>query len=135
MKWTAGQSLRTLAKPTLTTEQLREYAASSGDTNPIHLDLKVAQEAGFNSVIVHGMISMAFLADHIAYNFPKEEFTVTKFRVRFRRVTFPGDTLICEGEVRKIAPQGVVIIHNRTRNQHGDVTAEGEAHLIPAGLD
>lgn len=130
-----GQPLRPLEKPAFTVEQLREYAAASGDSNPIHLDPAVAEEAGFDSVIVHGMLSAAYLADHIAYNFPKAEYTLTRFRIRFRKVTFPGDTLVCEGEVRKIAPEGTLVVSNWTRNQKGEITTEGEAHLMPSSWD
>ncbi len=131
MTWEAGQPLRVLTKPAITKEQLQHYAAASGDNNPIHLDEAFAQEGGFPSVIVHGMISMAFLGDHLQMNFPPSEFKVLKLKARFRKVTFPGDTLSCEGKVKKTDAAGThfwIALH--TRNQRGEITTEGEAEIL-----
>ena len=131
MRWETGQALRPLAKPEFTREQLREYAVAAADHNPIHLEDKFAQESGFPSVIVHGMLSMAFLADHLAFNFPASAFKVARFKVRFRKVTYPGDTLTCEGEVKKAFSDGKLTVTVRTKNQQGEVTTEGDADILP----
>ncbi len=132
MSWEVGQPLKVLTKPPITREQLRAYASSSGDGNPIHLDENFAQEAGFPSVIVHGMISMAFLGDTLQYNFPPDAFRVAKIRARFRKVTFPGDVLSCEGRVKRIEPDGRTIVGLLTRNQRGEITTDGEAEIVEA---
>ncbi len=132
MSWEAGQPLRILTKPPITRELLRAYASASGDNNLIHLDENFAQEAGFPSVIVHGMISMAFLGDHLQYNFPADEYRVDKIRARFRKVTFPGDTLSCEGRVKRVDPDGRTVVSLHTRNQRGEVTTDGEAEVVLA---
>jgi acyl dehydratase len=129
MKWEAGQPLQVLTKPPITRDQLKAYAAASGDNNPIHLDEGFAQQAGFPSVIVHGMMSMAFLGDHLQFNFPPEKYRVLKLRTRFRKVTFPGDTLSCEGRVRRVEADGKVLVALHTRNQRGEITSEGEAEI------
>src|SRR5437016_14510002 len=56
-----GAELSPLVKPPITQEQLRRYAEASGDSNPIHLDEEAAHHVGLDSVIAHGMLSMAFL--------------------------------------------------------------------------
>ncbi len=129
MSWISGQPLRILTKPPITREQLRDYAAASGDNNPIHLDETFAQEAGFPSVIVHGMLSMAFLGDHLRFNFPPETFQVKRLRTRFKKVTFPGDVLSCEGRIRRVEPDGTLLVSLHTRNQRGEITTEGEAEV------
>src|SRR4029079_50102 len=98
MKWELKQKLSPLKKGPLTRDHLKAYAAASGDNNPIHLNEKFAQEAGFPSVIVHGMLSMAIMADGLRFNFPENAFTVNRLKGRFRKVTFPGDILSVEGE-------------------------------------
>jgi acyl dehydratase len=132
VNWEIGQALRELTKPPITAAQLKEYAAASGDGNPIHLDASFAREAGFPSVIVHGMISMAFMGDHLLANFPNERFRLGKIRARFRKVTFPGDTLSCEGKIKKVLPSGGYLVQLATRNQHGEVTTDGEAEVHPS---
>ncbi len=131
MKWTVGQALSPLAKPAITREQLHEYAEASGDKNPIHLDDTFAKEAGFPSVIVHGMLSMAFIADHVAKNFPEAEYDVKRLKTRFRKVTFPGDVLTCEGKVKLVTPEGRVVVSLSLTNQKAELTADGEAEIAP----
>ena len=131
MSWQIGSVLAPLTKPAITREQLRSYAEAAADHNPIHLDEKFAQEAGFPSVIVHGMISMAFLGDLIRHNFDETSYRLSRFQSRFRKVTFPGDIIRCEGEIKKIQPDGATVVAVRARNQREEVTTEGEATLYP----
>ena len=129
MGWTVGQALQTLKKDPITREQLKHYASASGDNNPIHLDENFAKEAGFPSVIVHGMISMAFQADHLQLNFPPDRYQVGRLKTRFRKVTYPGDELNCEGVIRKVKEDGIFLVALLTRNQNGEVTSDGEAEV------
>lgn len=131
MNLVAGQKLKPLQKPPFTREQLHEYADASGDRNPIHLDEAFAKEAGFPSVIVHGMLSMAYLADHLRYNFPQGQFALQRYKSRFRKVTYPGDVLTCEGEIKSIFPDGAIVVSVRAKNQKGETTIDGEAELKP----
>jgi acyl dehydratase len=130
MKLEVGQPLQVLTKPPITRDQLHAYASASGDGNLIHLEESFAQQAGFPSVIVHGMISMAYLGDHLQFNFPADKYKVLKLRSRFRKVTFPGDVLSCEGKVKRIDPDGRTWVSLLTRNQRGEITTEGEAEIL-----
>lgn len=131
MTYQEGQALSPLAKPAITAEQLREYAEASGDTNPIHLDPDFARDAGFPSVIAHGMLSMGFLGDYVRHHFPESRYDLVRFKARFRKVTFPGDTLTCEGRVKAVLPDGSLALSVLTRNQGGEVTTDGEAVVRP----
>ena len=44
---------------TVDADQPARYADASGDRNPIHLDASAARRAGFGSVILHGMCTLA----------------------------------------------------------------------------
>lgn len=130
MSWEVGQPLQPLSKPPITREQLAAYADASGDINRIHLDEDFAKEAGFPSVIVHGMLSMAFLADLVQANFAPEHFRLGRLQVRFRKVTFPGDVVSCEGKVKMVSDNGRrITVGFASRNQQGEVTCEGEAEI------
>lgn len=130
MAWSAGQILDPVKKPPFTREQLKAYGAASLDPNPIHLDEDFAKAAGFPSVIVHGMLSMAFQADFLQKHFPPDRYKVRRMKAKFRKVTFPGDELQCEGTVRKVLEDGVYLVALATRNQNGEVTSDGEAEVI-----
>ncbi len=129
MNWEIGQELNVVVKPPITTEQLGLYADAAHDRNPIHLDEKFAREAGFPSVIVHGMLPMAFMADTILANFPESDFIVRKFRARFRKVTFPGNRLSCGGTVKKISAEGSFTISVWAKDESGEVKTDGEAEI------
>jgi acyl dehydratase len=131
VKFEQNQMLKPLSKPPVTKEQLQNYAEASGDNNPIHLDDNFAREAGFPSVIAHGMLSMAFLGDCINFNFPPEQFELKNFNCRFKKVTFPGDVITCTGKVRAVNADGSLTVTLWSENQSGEHTLEGEAVLIP----
>ena len=131
MSWTQGQALPADTRPAITRQQLKDYAEASGDPNPIHLDEVFAKEAGFKGVIAHGMLSMAILGDYVTQLFPAETHKLTVMKARFRKVTYPGDVLTCEGEVRKVSPDGELRLALRTRNQLLEITTESEAVFRP----
>jgi acyl dehydratase len=76
---------------TLTRTDLVRYAGASGDFNPMHHDEIQATAAGQPSVFGHGMFSMGFLGSAIT------DFvgvgTLTSYKVRFARQTWPGEEL------------------------------------------
>src|SRR5260370_17597282 len=99
---TVGQELSPLVKPPITQEQLRRYADASGDHNPIHLDEQAAHRVGLDSVIAHGMLSMAFLGQfinsHIA-DIPGAY--IEQLQVRFVNMVRLGDPITCYGTIKQ----------------------------------
>lgn len=74
-------------------EQLALYAEASGDSNPLHLDPAFARKAGFDDVIVHGMLGMALLGQLLGTQFAA--FTLSRFDARFVAVLPVGQSLRC----------------------------------------
>src|SRR6059058_6524828 len=74
----------------LSRTDLVQYAGASGDFNPMHTDEVKAKEAGLPSVFGHGMFSAGFLAtaitDYVGVG------NLTRYRVRFAKQTWPGET-------------------------------------------
>ena len=128
-QWKEGDSLPPLTKGPITREDLKKYADASGDTNPIHLDEAFAKAAGFPSVIVHGMLAMAYLADYVRYVFPEDRFEVTRIAGRFRKVLFPGDELVTGGQVKKVESNQILTISLWAKNQKGELTTDGEVDV------
>ena len=134
MRWRAQQELTVVKKPAFTREQLKEYAKVSGDGNLIHLDDSVAKQMGFPSVIVHGMLSMAYLADSLLVSFPEKEYRILRLSTRFRRVAFPGDALSCGGKIKKVSDSGELVVSLWAKNQRDEIVADGEADVKPIAL-
>ncbi|AWX56204.1 3-hydroxyacyl-ACP dehydratase [Brevibacillus brevis] len=81
----------------MTHSQLVRYAGASGDFNPIHTVVPVAEKAGLGGVIAHGMMIMGFVGQAIHTWFHADD--LLKFSVRFRGMTRPGEKIIVKGSV------------------------------------
>lgn len=129
---TIGNSLPSLKKPPITQEQLQRYANASGDFNPIHLDEEAARRVGLESVIAHGMLSMAFLGQFAAQQIATiPDAFVANLQVRFNSMVRLGDTLTCEGSVKERKKENngreLVTLECWVQNQRGDKVTTGEA--------
>ena len=71
------------------------YAAASGDHNPLHLDMAVANAAGFDKPIVHGMLSMAYAGRMLTETFGP--IALLSLSTRFIGVAKLGDTVVLTG--------------------------------------
>lgn len=87
---------------TVTQERIAAYAESSGDRNPLHLDPDYAGTTQFGGVIAHGMLSMAFICELMAMNFPNTWSEGGKLKLRFKAPVFPGETINVTGEIQSV---------------------------------
>ena len=95
-----GDKIELVTAP-ITTRQLVQYAGASGDFNRIHYDEPFARAAGFETVIAHGMLSMAFFGQLVADVAGPQH--VRSLKARFRAVTYPGDVIRVSGEVVEVS--------------------------------
>lgn len=66
----------------------------SGDTNPIHSDLKFAQASGFEKPVVYGGILIAKISGFLGTFFPGRGCIWTKLKIDFRAPLFVDDPAI-----------------------------------------
>jgi acyl dehydratase len=109
----------------ITREDLRRYAEASGDLNPLHLDAQFARQAGFDDVIVHGMLGMALLGRLITESFARRH--LITFAARFRHIIRAGETIHCRAclearaddacvlALEALSPAGVLLIEATAR--------------------
>ena len=112
----------------LTRTDLVQYAGASGDFNPMHTDEVKAKEAGLPSVFGHGMFSAGFLATAITDYVGVDN--LTRYRVRFAKQTWPGETFVTKVKVtakRKEDGVNLVDLECTLLNQDGEVKVAGEA--------
>ena len=126
-----GDALPELRKGPITKDDLKRYGPAAGDPNPIHLDDDFAQSAGHPGVFAHGMLSMGYLGEFLvaAAGAPA---CVRKFRARFAKLTWPGDTVTCRGTVTAVRDEGnarIVDCDIWTETQSGERKVTGSAVL------
>lgn len=102
--WHKGDKLPVVTKGPVTQVDLVRYAGASGDFNPIHFDDAAAKQAGLDGVIVHGMLTMAYVGQMLN-EFAGNDALLKEFSVRFRAMVKPGDTINCSGEITRVERQ------------------------------
>jgi acyl dehydratase len=129
-----GQELPIMVKPPITQHQLNRYAEASGDFNPIHLNEEAARRVGLDSVIAHGMLSMAFLGQYISLLIASDpRALITNLKVRYMGMVRLGDTLTCCGVVKNSASSDghtTIAIECWAQNQRGEKVTVGEADVV-----
>lgn len=114
----------------VTAVDLALFAASSGDHNPLHLDAAVARAAGFDQPVVHGMLTMAFVARLFTRHFGAG--CVRALNTRFVGVALLGDTIELSATLVD-TQHGVARYELGARTAGGTELVTGQARIAPAG--
>jgi acyl dehydratase len=111
------------------TRQLVMYAGASDDYVQIHYDKDIAAAAGHRTVIVHGALKSAFIAQMLT-DWIGAAGRLVALEVTYRGIDYPGDTLTCRGRVtakRQEGDRNLVDCEVWLENGAGQVTTPGKA--------
>ena len=119
---------------TVSEEDLREFAALSGDFNPLHTDADFAASSIYGRQIAHGalVLSLATGLRQRTGLFDGTLMGLLEIRSwRFLRPVFAGDTIRVVSEVTALREtskpdRGVMTQRVDVRNQHDELVQEGE---------
>jgi acyl dehydratase len=107
------------------------YAGASGDFVPLHYDQVFVEAAGIPTVFAQGMWTAGCLGrcltDYAGAG------NVRRYRVRFSRQVWPGDTLTCRGKVtNKVEKDGEKLIEGDVEviNQRGEAAIKGNFTVL-----
>lgn len=126
-----NQQLEPLEKKPITKVQLAQYAGASGDFNPLHLDDDFAKKIGMDGVIAHGMLVMGFLGEYVMH-IAGQQAIVVNFKMRFGKMTIPGDKITCSGVVERVYEGGgkqYIALNVRASKNAEEVVGSGRAIL------
>lgn len=115
-----------LSEP-LTREALARYAEASGDLNPLHLDPDFARLAGFDDVIVHGMLAMAVLGRVLSRDFPAA--ALRSFEARFAAVVPLCSRLLCRAYLQERSADEALLRLEAVIEASGVVALTGSARV------
>jgi acyl dehydratase len=108
--------------------QLSRYAGASGDFNPVHVDEQYARGLGMPSVYAPGMLVMGMLGQLVSDWARGGQ--LRRYLVKFSKMVWPGDTLVCKGRVIERWAEGgryFADIELWTENQKGELVMKGQA--------
>jgi phosphate acetyltransferase len=115
----------------LTLQDIKLFAAMSGDVNPAHLDEDYAKSSLFHQVIAHGMWGGALISTVLGTRLPGPGTIYLGQSLRFRRPVTLGDVLTVTVTARERDPvKHRVVFGCRCTNHKGEVVIDGEAQVI-----
>jgi len=111
-------------------DDIKLFAATSGDVNPAHLDAAYAATDIFGHVVIHGMWTAALLSTLLGTQLPGPGTIYLGQDLRFRRPVAPGDTVTVTVTVREKGPDKRVVLDTLCVNQNGKEVLSGQATVI-----
>lgn len=116
----------------ITDEMVRQFAAVSGDFNPMHIDDEYAAKTRFKKRIAHGMLSGALISRALGQHLGPGGIYLSQ-TMKFMSPVFIGDTLSVELTVSNFREdRGIGAIETLVKNQNGELCVKGEAMIMAA---
>lgn len=116
---------------TLRADDIRAFAAVSGDTNPAHLDAEYAANTLFHGVIAHGMWGASLISALLGTQFPGPGTIYLEQNLQFTKPVHVGDTLTVTATVlSKDDTHHHVVLDCQVVNQNGVVVVHGNARVM-----
>lgn len=134
MQSVLGTSEKPNRKPDHTSEEQTNPGQAfiyrlNGDVNPLHVDPKIAKQAGFDRPILHGLCFFGFSTRAVYEQYcGNDPSRVTRVAVRFTSPVFPGETLIVD--MWKESPSKIYF-ETRTK-ERGHIALKGIMEIAPA---
>ena len=116
-------------------EKIREFAAATGETNPLHLDLEAARAGGYADLVAPPMFAVVYgLSAMMAGVFDPEvgiDFAMMVHggqEFRWGAPAVAGDEITTTATVKEISERGGLgfyVFETESRNQRGEIVSNG----------
>ena len=125
-------------------EKIKEYARAVGETNPIHLDVQAAREAGYDDVVAPPMFAVVYSAPsvgppifdpEIELNFALMVHGGQEFQ--WGQLVVAGDEITTAASVKDISEadgRGYYVFESISTNQRGEQVCRGTWTYIVRGV-
>lgn len=119
---------------TITEADVVQFAGTTGDMHPQHMDEQWAATSRFGGRIAHGMLVLSCAIGLLAI-VPDRVIALRRIRnATFKRPVRLGDTIRPEGRISKLSPlddrSGLVTASLTVLNQHDRCVARAELELV-----
>jgi acyl dehydratase len=113
---------------TLTADHVEQFAALSGDYNPLHFDEEFAVATPFGKLVVQGGLTTGILHALVAEDMPGPGTVFLSQNWKFTAPVFIDDTITAEAEILTVhATKPVTSLAVVVKRQDGETVLEGEA--------
>jgi 3-hydroxybutyryl-CoA dehydratase len=110
-------------------EDLRAFAAVSGDVNPLHLDDAFARTTPFKGRVAHGMLLGAYISAVLGTRLPGPGAVYVSQTLRFKRPVRIGDEVVTRATVTALDSTTKHVSLSTICSVNGKAVADGEATL------
>jgi acyl dehydratase len=120
---------KAIASKVFDRNSVEQFAALTGDYNPIHFDENYAAQSIFKKPIVHGPLVITLVTTLFAKELPGPGSVYLSHEIKFIKPVYYNDEITAVLEVTDISPKGHVFINTICKNQHDEIVIEGLARL------
>ena len=114
----------------VTEAMIEQFAAVSGDDNPIHLDEAYAASTQFKGRIAHGMLGASFISAVIGTSLPGPGAIYMSQNLKFRAPVRIGDVVVTRAEISEINLEKKRVTLRTICAVSGKAVIEGEALVM-----
>ena len=109
-------------------EDVKHFAALSGDVNPLHLDEKFANTGPFGSEIVHGLLTSSLFSGIIGTMLPGQGSIYLSQNLNFKKAVFHNELITATCTiVHKRVDKPILTMETICKNENNEVVIEGTA--------
>ena len=117
---------------TVTEADIVNFAGTTGDTNPVHLNHEFASQTVFKERIAHGMLSVGFISAVIGTKMPGPGCIYVSQNLKFKAPVRIGDTVTAECVITSMVPEKNFIEMDTTCTVNGKPVITGSATIMVA---
>ena len=115
----------------ITESMINEFAKTSGDHNPLHIDDDFAMKTKFKKKICHGMLLVSFFSRLIGMHLPGKNSLYFSHSLNFIEPCYVDDRIYILGElIDKSDATKILTIKTTIQNDSGKILVDGIAKVI-----
>jgi acyl dehydratase len=125
-----ARDARDVVEFSITAPQMQQFAALSGDFNPLHTDGAFARSKGFDGAVVYGALIVAKVSQLIGMRLPGRDGMWASVSLDFRKPLYVDQLAQVEGVVTDVSESTGLVALKLTVRAAGKVLAKGTAEVV-----
>lgn len=116
---------------TISDADVRAFADTVGDTNPLHLDDEFAKSTRFGRRIAHGFLGAALISAVLGTRLPGKGTIYLSQSLQFKKPIYPGQTITARVTVKEVREdKPIVTLQTECLNELDETVITGEAVVL-----